>query len=163
MKPTSDIVEPEVLRDLVSYRVRLVQIAAFKRFEAVLKGFGTAPRYFGMLAIVEANPGISQSRLAAAIFLERASLVPILETMEREGIVRREGSPTDRRLRCVSLTEAGKDLLDATKPHVAEHEARLVTGLNARERKTLIWLLRRVEENLAAAPPILETEPEAGQ
>lgn len=160
MKPPADIVEPEILRDLVSYRIRLVQIAAFKQFEAVLAGFGTAPRYFGMLAIIEANPGIPQSRLAEAIFLERASLVPILDAMEREGIVRREGSPADRRLRCVSLTDDGKALLEALKPHVARHEARMVAGLSARERGALIRLLRRVEDNLAAAatPPRKEKE-----
>lgn len=153
-----DIAEPELLEGLVSYRIRLIQIAAFKSFEAVQEGFGSAPRYFGMLCLIEANPGIPQSRLAEAICLERASLVPILEAMETEGVVRREGSPRDRRLRCVFLTEHGVELLARMKPHVTAHEARLVAGFSAGERKLLASLLRRVETNLRPA-----TEPHTAE
>ena len=62
------------LEDLIGYRIRLVQIAAYKDFESVTKGFGQAPRYFGLLSLVEANPGLPQGKLAeASISFDRAS------------------------------------------------------------------------------------------
>ena len=151
-KAKSGLVEPEVPRTYIGYRIRLIQIAAFKQFEAMMTGFGSAPRYFGMLCYIKANPGITQSRLARAILLTRASLVPILETMEREGVVVRTESPTDKRLRCVSLTEKGKALVERLMPFVAEHEATLVEGLSEHERKTLFKLLCKVEDNIARHP-----------
>lgn len=148
-RKASGLVEPPIPADYISYRIRLIQIAAFKHFEAMMIGFGSAPRYFGMLCLIEANPGITQTKLANAIFLTRASLVPILETMEREGVVVRTGAPSDKRLRCVSLTERGLQLVAELKPHVAQHEAMMVAGLSEAERDTLFRLLRRVEENIA--------------
>ncbi|MDO5529616.1 MAG: MarR family transcriptional regulator [Paracoccus sp. (in: a-proteobacteria)] len=147
-----ETIMPDSLREMVSFRIRLIQIAAYRRFEAVLRGYGTAPRYFGLLKIVEANPGISQSRLAEAVMLERASLVPILDVMEREGVVRRDPSPSDRRLRCVSLTEAGAGLLAQMAPEVARHEAAMTAGIGAGDMARLIAMLDLIEANLAATP-----------
>ena len=148
-KAKMGLIEPPIPADYISYRIRLIQIAAFKQFEAMMTGYGSAPRYFGMLCLIEANPGITQSRLADAIFLTRASLVPILEAMEREGVVVRSGTPSDKRLRCVSLTDQGRTLVAELKPYVAQHEAMMVDGLSEHERMTLFKLLCRVEENIA--------------
>jgi enoyl-CoA hydratase len=42
--------------------------------------------------------------LAEAISRVRSSLVPILDKLEADGLLKRRPSPTDRRLKCVSLT-----------------------------------------------------------
>ncbi len=67
-----DHIEPQDLADLVSHQIRLIQIAAYKSFETQAKGFGSAPRYFGLLRIIESNPGLNQSRLAEAVCLDRS-------------------------------------------------------------------------------------------
>ena len=85
LRQGDDVAEPDDLMRRVSYRIRLLQIAAYKSFEKKVQGFGTAPRYYGLLKIVQANPGIAQTRLAEAIFLDRSSLVPILVALTREG------------------------------------------------------------------------------
>lgn len=149
--PREEIVEPEALSRLVSYRIRLIQIAAYKGFEAVTRGFGSVPRYFGLLSLVAANPGITQNRLARAIHLDRSSLVPILDMLEREGVVERRASERDRRVRRIHVTAKGAELLARLEPHVAAHEARMVAGLTASERDTLLALLKRVDTNMRVA------------
>lgn len=141
-------IEPARLANLVSYRVRLVQIAAFKNFEAATHGFGSAPRYYGALSLIAANPGISQSRLAEAIYLDRSSLVAILETLAREGLIERRTSQADRRVRQVFLTDVGAKVLEQLDDLVAAHEARMVDGMTEAERAVLLTLLRRIDENL---------------
>lgn len=141
-------IEPARLANLVSYRVRLVQIAAFKSFEAVTHGFGSAPRYYGALTLIATNPGISQSRLAEAIYLDRSSLVAILETLAREGLIERRASQTDRRVRQVFLTDVGARMLTQLDDLASAHEARMVKGLTKAERALLLSLLRRIDENL---------------
>ncbi|MAY87206.1 MAG: transcriptional regulator [Pseudooceanicola sp.] len=145
------LVEPDELRGSVSYRIRLLQIAAYKSFETVLAGFGTAPRYYGMLRIIQANPGIAQTRLAEAIFLDRSSLVPILDSMTRDGWIERRATPRDKRVRRVFLTPAGAQMLDRLGQEVARHEAMMTAGLDGAEVGTLIGLLNRVDGNLRAA------------
>jgi len=142
---------PQDLRDQVSYMVRLIQISAYKNFEKHTTGFGSAPRYYGLLRLVEANPGITQSRLAEAIYLDRSSLVPILDTLEREGYLARTASATDKRVRCIALTPGGRARLEELKVHVRRHEDLIVDGLDEGERAILRGLLQRIDGNLRRA------------
>lgn len=142
------LVEPPSLKSSVSYRIRLLQIAAYKTFEAQVTGFGSAPRYFGLLKIIEANPGIPQSRLAEAVFLDRSSLVPLLDALTREGWVERKKSPADKRVRRVFLTEAGATRLAELEQEVVRHEAAMTEGLSQKDTSNLLTLLHRVDENL---------------
>ncbi|MBF9035718.1 MarR family transcriptional regulator [Rhodobacterales bacterium HKCCE2091] len=145
---TTDAETPDDLSDMISYQIRLIQIAAYKNFESRTRGFGSAPRYFGLLRIIEANPGSSQSRLAEAVCLDRSSLVPILEALEAEGIVERRASTSDRRVRRVFLTTAGRKLLGDLRSRVERHEEDLVAGLPGPERAQLAGLLQRLSANM---------------
>ena len=146
-----------LLSGFVGYHLRVVQVAAFREFEGHLTAMGVAPRYLGLLMLIEANPGAPQSRLAEVIHLDRSSLVPILDKLESEGLVERRAGGSDRRLKSVWLTRAGEKLLARLKPMATEHEARLVAGFTAREKKQLVDLLARVRENLRAPAEGAET------
>ncbi|GAA4219236.1 DNA-binding MarR family transcriptional regulator [Sagittula marina] len=148
MRDVADMQEPDALSGSVSYRIRLLQIAAYKSFEQKVSGFGAAPRYFGLLKLVQANPGIPQTRLAEAIFLDRSSLVPIIETLTREGWVERKPSAQDKRVRRVFLTDDGAERLVALERCVAEHEAAITAGLTKRQKASLLSLLDHVAGNL---------------
>lgn len=151
MRDVAEAVEPEVLSGSVSYRIRLLQIASYKAFEQKMKGFGSAPRYFGMLKLIEANPGIPQTRLAEAIFLDRSSLVPILDALTREGWVERRGTPKDKRVRRVFLTPEGTGRLAVLEGQVNAHEAMVTAGLSVEDKARLLALLAQVDANLRAA------------
>lgn len=137
-----------LLDGLIGYRIRLAQIAAYKDFESVTRDFGQAPRYFGLLALIEANPGLPQGKLADAIHLVRSSLVPIIDKLESDGIVERRAASGDRRLKAVWLTTKGQKMLTRLKPHVLAHEARLTAGMSERDKASFLRLLRHVDENL---------------
>ena len=67
-----------LLPGLVGYQLRLAQLAVFRDFEVSTVGLGLTPGRFGMLVLIEANPGVTQSGLARAVGLadpgERACL-----------------------------------------------------------------------------------------
>lgn len=136
--------------DHVGFRLRLAQIAAFKDFEEGQRRFGQAPRYFGLLTLIETNPGMPQARLAEAIHLLRSSIVPILDKLEAEGLVERRDVPNDRRTKGVWLTAKGAETMQALRPHVLAHEERLVRGMTQDERALLVRLLTRMDDNLRA-------------
>ncbi len=139
-----------MLADLVSYYVRLVEIAAYKNFEEVTRQFGVAPRYFGLISLIASNPGMPQNRLAEAIHLVPSSLVPILDRLETDGLVERRASAGDRRQNSVWLTAQGKKVIARLKPLVCDHEEQLLAGFSRQERKQLLELLKRVDRNLRA-------------
>ena len=145
-----------MLDDLVGYRIRLAQIAAYKDFEGVTKQFEQTPRYFGLLALIEANPGLPQGKLADAIHLVRSSLVPIIDKLESGGIVERRAAGGDRRLKSVWLTAKGQKMLTRLKPHVLAHEERLTAGMSQRDKSLLLRLLRKMDANLRSQKNIAE-------
>jgi DNA-binding MarR family transcriptional regulator len=137
-----------VLPALVGYHLRLAQIAVFRDFASTLQEFDASPGRFGLLVLIRANPGLSQSRLAEAIGLDRSSLVPALNKLEGEQLVERHASSADRRANGIWLTAHGNALVARMQQRVRAHEARLLRGFSAAEKARLIELLGRVRQNL---------------
>lgn len=133
-----------MLPELVGYHIRLAQMAIFADFDAALGELALSPGLFGLMVIVEANPGLKQTRLADAARLDRSTLVPALDKLEDRGLVERRAAPGDRRSNGLFLTDAGAQLLVAAKRAVRRHEARLARGFGAGERDKLIVSLSRI-------------------
>jgi len=134
-----------MLPGLLGYRLRLAQRAVFEDFTASVGHAEVSPGLFGILIIVEANPGLKQSQLAAAAHLDRSSLVPVLDKLEARGHVTRRASPDDRRVNGLWLTAAGAALLRSLKRKVLAHERRVMRGLSETQRAQLFDLLARVD------------------
>ena len=139
---------PGALEGTVGYRLRFVQIAAYRAFEKQLGRYGAAPRYLGLLAVIQHNPGQPQSRLAEAVALSRSTLVPIIDRLEAERLVERKPSPLDRRYKSVWLTPRGRKVVAELTAEAQAHEDRLCAGLGAADRRTLVRLLGRIMTNL---------------
>jgi DNA-binding MarR family transcriptional regulator len=133
--------DPGPLPELIGYRLRLAQQTVFRDFAASVRGI--SPGRIGMLLLVEANPGVTQSRLAAAVGRDRSTMVGVLDQLEAKGLVeRRKG--IDRRTNGLWLTRAGRSLLARAKRAIADHEQRVASRLSAAERTKLLELLGRI-------------------
>lgn len=133
-----------MLPELVGYHIRLAQMAIFADFDAALGELALSPGLFGLLVIVEANPGLKQTQLADAARLDRSTLVPALDKLEDRGLVERRAAPGDRRSNGLFLTEAGTELLATAKRAVRRHESRLARAFDGGERDKLIASLSRI-------------------
>lgn len=133
--------DPGPLPGLIGYRLRLAQQTVFRDFAASVPG--VSPGRIGMLLLVEANPGVTQSRLAQAVGRDRSTMVGVLDSLEGKGLIeRRKGA--DRRTNGLWLTRAGRALLARAKRAIALHEQRVAARLSVAERTTLLQLLARI-------------------
>jgi DNA-binding MarR family transcriptional regulator len=132
------------LPNLVGYHLRMAQVTVFKDFDRELADLDITPAIFGVLEVLQHNKGLTQSRLAAAIGLDRSSLVPLLDKLEKRALVAREASQTDRRSNHLFLTSEGKQLLNKADKRVRLHEQRILAGLTKTETKQLINLLSKI-------------------
>lgn len=137
-------IELGILPHLLGYHLRRAQVAMFQSFAAAMEPFGISPGQLGVLVIISENPGLNQTRLAAALGIDRSTMVGVLDGLEKRGLVRRAPSPTDRRSHALGLTEAGGRLLAELRPSLEAHERHIARDLTAAERETLIRLLSRV-------------------
>ncbi len=134
-----------LLLRLVGYQLRLAQLAVFRDFGRATADLGLTPGRFGMLVLIEANPGVTQSELARAVGLDRSTMVALLDQLEdRRLVARRQGA--DRRTNGLWLAAPGQRLLGRMKRRVAAHEARVAARLTRAERELLLGALRRLGE-----------------
>ena len=131
------------LPQLLGYRLRLAQQAVFRDFAASVQGL--SPGRVGLLIFIDANPGVTQSRLAEAARRDRSTMVGVLDQLEARGLIeRRRGR--DRRTNGLWLTRAGRALLGRALRNIAAHERRIASRLSAAERRQLLDLLGRISE-----------------
>jgi len=132
---------PGPLPELIGYRLRLAQQAVFRDFASSVPG--VSPGRIGMLLLIEANPGVTQSRLAHAVSRDRSTMVGVLDQLEAKRLIeRRKGE--DRRTNGLWLTREGRQLLARAKRAIAVHERRVTARLSAAERAKLLALLARI-------------------
>ena len=129
------------LPELLGYRLRLAQQAVFRDFAESVQGL--SPGRVGLLILIDANPGVTQSRLAEAARRDRSTMVGVLDQLEARTLIeRRRGQ--DRRTNGLWLTRAGRALLGRALRSIARHERRIASGLSAADRRRLLELLGRI-------------------
>jgi len=129
------------LPGLLGYRLRLAQQAVFRDFAASVQGL--SPGRVGLLILIDANPGITQSHLAEAVARDRSTMVGLIDLLERRSLVeRRRGD--DRRTNGLWLTRSGRRLLARALRRIAAHERRIASRLSATERRRLLRLLGKI-------------------
>jgi DNA-binding MarR family transcriptional regulator len=144
-------VDRDILPDLLGYQLRRAQIRVFNSFLKRLDDLAISPGEFGLLVLVGANPGLNQNALARAIGSNRSLLVPMIDKLERDDLVVRRKSETDRRSHAVVLSRKGEVLIARLKGLVRDHENEVATPLSIQERKTLLRLLCRLNGDEAEA------------
>lgn len=146
--PPSDVlgdgVSYDILPELLGFHLRRAQISVFSRFGRAIARDGVTPGQFGILAVIGANNGLTQSALSKAVGVERSTMVAVIDGLEGKKLVERRPSPDDRRSYALVLTADGKALLARLKRKVREHERRVLEPFSDEERQQLIGLLRRV-------------------
>jgi DNA-binding MarR family transcriptional regulator len=121
-----------------------VGIYASRRFGHRIAALDLQPPLFRVLNVVDAAEGQSQQAIGEAIQAPPSRMVAIVDELEQRGLVERRPHPSDRRIRALYLTAAGRKLLARGRKIAAEHEEELTRGMSSGDRKRLIELLQKV-------------------
>ena len=130
------------LHAYVGYVLRRAQLAVFQDFIRTLGQVDLRPAQFSVLALIDANPGIVQSRACDALGIQKANFVPMLQELEKRGLTRRV--PVDGRSNGVFLTRKGKSLLKRARSLHDRHHARITALIGEPEQRRLIATLERL-------------------
>lgn len=97
----------------------------------------------------DAGPG-TPAELAEAAGVTRATMTGLIDTLERDGLVRRVPDPQDRRTMSVRLTPKGESFLHDLLPSHFQLMASLMQPLDESERKTMLGLLNKLLNHASA-------------
>ena len=107
-----------------------------------MEPLGITASQFGVLRLVEVQPGASGADLAHDSMYTPQSTHQMLVTLEAAGLIERRGDPNDRRLRRVYLTAAGARTLTEAHRRAIAIEDRMVAGLDEQQRHDFSsWLV----------------------
>ena len=115
-----------------------------------LRDLGFATAQLPVLTALKDGSRMSQTDLARWAKVEQPTMAQMLARMERDGIIRREPDPADRRSSFVSLTKQACARLPAGRAVLRQANSDMTQGLSARDVKILVGLLRRVLANVEA-------------
>ena len=100
------------LGDFVGFRLRRLQNQLSRDFASATADRNLRSGIFSSLALIAANPGISQSELSKETALDKSVIVTLVDELERRGWATREQSRTDRRRHALFITKDGDSYLN---------------------------------------------------
>jgi DNA-binding MarR family transcriptional regulator len=90
------------------------------------------------------------AELAEAAGVTRATMTGLIDTLERDGLVKREPDPDDRRMMSVRLTAKAEKFMQDFLPGHFKVISGLMASLSESERRTLVRLLGKIQDRTAA-------------
>lgn len=105
---------------------------------------GLTPTQFGVLESLYHLGPMSQGEISAKLLKSGGNMTLVVDNLEKQGLVRRERGTKDRRVVTVSLTPAGRELIDDIFPAHVAAVVEEMSVLNTDEQKTLGRLCRKL-------------------
>jgi DNA-binding MarR family transcriptional regulator len=133
-----------ILPNLLGFNIRRAQIALWRDFGRSVAAGTVRPGMFSLLVLVEANPGIAQVDLSRELDQDKATIVGLIDALQKRRWLMRRKSSVDQRRHGIFLTAAGHHGLDELRSEMLEHEKRFTRLFSPDEMTTLITLLRRI-------------------
>lgn len=130
----------------------VVMRKAFRTIDAKVsesfREFGLTPTQFGVLDVLFAKGGAMKiGELIDSMLATSGNMTVVIKNMEKNGWVTRMTCPTDKRAYLVTLTEAGRDLIQKALPaHIVAVEETF-SVLTEKEQEQLIELLKKFKNS----------------
>ena len=115
--------------------------AAFK-FRAMIDGMladvGLIAPQFGILSVLKHSDGLNQISLGLQMGIDKATIVKLIDGLEKSGYVVRVSSETDRREKYLKATSRGLKFLETVIPQMKALEGEFLQPLSAEEKRVLL-------------------------
>ena len=137
----------------LGYLLKHAFFALEERNDRALAPFDLTGRELSLLMVVADLRSASQQELAAALGIDRTTMVAFVDLLEAKGFVQRRPDPDDRRRNVVEVTASGKRTLERARRASDEAERALLAPLSEADRERLRDALAAVVRAAGADDP----------
>ena len=116
--------------------------------------FGLTGPQLTVIKLLESFGDLSLSSLSERIRAQNSTVTGIIDRMEREGLVRRERSTTDRRVIYIRLSEKGTKLARQIEVEPMEIFRSALLSLSQADLRDLLRILNKMQKRVRARVPI---------
>ncbi len=113
-----------------------------------LRPLGFSHSRWMLLLHLSRHDGCTHHELAQHMGIEAATLVRLVDHMEKEGLLSRCGSETDRRVKHLCLSDSGKKVVIEIRAYAADLRKEVLGGLSQAEIKTACDVLNSIRGKL---------------
>ncbi len=102
------------------------------------------PTQFAALVKLKDEGALSQNHLGRLTAMDRATILGVIRRLETRGLIERAADPNDRRRTVLSLSLAGRRLIERLARNGPRVGQAILSPLAPDERETFLALLRRL-------------------
>jgi MarR family transcriptional regulator, transcriptional regulator for hemolysin len=129
------------------------ELSAFNRklragFDALVRERGMTLARARVFFALSKRDGINQRELADELELETPTLVRILDAMEAQKFIERRNAASDRRVKLIHTTEAGKVIAAEIDALATSVRADILEGISDEDRAVALKVIRAMAANL---------------
>lgn len=142
---TTPVIDFSGLDALLGYRLRRAQSAVHRDYNVMFEELKLTQKQTGVMWLVVGNPGVAQGNIGAALGMDRATMMVLVDRLEARGLLKRVRSRRDARQRELFATPAGERLMKKVRSLTERHEKRLKLLFTAAELQLLENVLHRLQ------------------
>ena len=114
-----------------------------------LRRFGLTGSTFNVLMILDRAPEpLSPHQLGERLLVTRGTVTGLLDTLQRQALLRRVPHPDDRRMLLIELTERGRSVLRRSRRTHFPAQTDMLSVLSDSEKETLVRLLGKLQAHM---------------
>ena len=132
---------------------------AFQRsFDIELrKNVGVSLSQWRVVGTLVLQPGLTQKEIADKVGVEGATLVPIIDKMEKEGLLKRKLDSSDRRINRIYLTTKADSLWESMIECALRIRKSSTKNISESDIQITLETLRKISKNLTISSDLEKT------
>jgi MarR family transcriptional regulator, lower aerobic nicotinate degradation pathway regulator len=130
------------LDDLPGHYIRRLQQMAVAIFLEETEAHGITPVQYATLQAVHDRPQLDQRTLSRSIGFDTSTIGGVIDRLEKRGLMQRNASDEDRRVRLLTLTAEGEALLEEVQPAMMRAQLRMLEPLPEPDRARFMQMLK---------------------
>ncbi|NHH96741.1 hypothetical protein DYY66_0416 [Candidatus Nitrosotalea sp. FS] len=135
----------------MGFVVNMTAKAFQKSFDIELrKTAGVSLSQWRVVGALVIQPGLTQKEIADKVGIEGATLVPIIDKMEKEGLLKRKPDSSDRRVNRIYLTQKADSLWESMVECALKIRKSSTKNISENDIQTTLETLRKISQNLAS-------------
>lgn len=131
-----------------SYRTKRLHLLICQRIDDALKPYGLGRSQWQIIARLARSGTFAQRELQQAMQIESATLTGIVDTLVAKGWLQRTESTTDRRVKMLLLTPAGRERMNTIPDPYEVVEHRMLEAIPDEDRAQAQRLMEAMIRNL---------------
>lgn len=113
-----------------------------------LQKYDITPEQWNVLLSLSKEEKVNQKQLSKKVDKDQATLVRILDILEKKELVERKSSKEDRRVFFIDVTDRGRELVNKLIPFISDIFEQMLNDISIEEIDTYRKVLMKINENI---------------